>query len=89
MDRLAALRNKIRHFREEIAGIQESSGQFRRAVRNDAVAQAACGWRSERLQAIQRQLMQLSELGRGVGSTEQIKEKRSPRQHTVKQKPAA
>jgi hypothetical protein len=89
MDHLRALRDKIRHFREEIAGIQESSGQFRRAVRNDAVAQAAHGWRRERLQAIQRQLMQLSDLSHRVVSTEKVKEKPHPRLRPFKQKPAA
>jgi hypothetical protein len=89
MDHLRALRDKIRHFREEIAGIQESSGQFRRPVRNDAVAQAAHGWRRERLQAIQRQLMQLSDLGPRVVSTEKMKEEPRSRLRPVKHKPAA
>ena len=89
MDHLRALRDKIRHFREEIAGIQESSGQLPRAVRNDAVVHAVHGWRRERLQAIQRQLLQLSDLSHSVVSTEKVKEKPHPRLRPLKRKPAA
>jgi hypothetical protein len=89
MDHLRVLRDKIRRFREEIADIQELNGQFRRAVRNDAAAQVAHGRRLERLQAIQRELMQLAELGRRVVSTAQMTEEHRPRPHTVKQKRAA
>jgi hypothetical protein len=89
MDHLRVLRDKIGRFREEIADIQELNGQFRRAVRNGAAAQVAHGRRLERLQAIQRELIQLAELGRRVVSTAQMTEEHGSRPHTVKQKRAA
>jgi hypothetical protein len=89
MDYLGVLRDKIRGFREEIAEIQELNGQFRRAARNDAVAQVAHGQRSERLQAIQHELGQLARLGSRVVLTEQMKEQHRPPTRLVKQKPAA
>jgi len=64
MDHLGVLRDKIGRFREEIADILELNDEFRRAVRNGAVAQVAHGRRHERLQAIQRELVQLADLGR-------------------------
>jgi hypothetical protein len=70
MNYLGVLRNKIRHFREEIADIQELNGQFRHATRNGTVAQVAHGQRSERLQAIQHELGQLARLGGRVDLTE-------------------
>jgi hypothetical protein len=89
MDYLGVLRDKIRHFREEIADIQELNGQFRRAARNDKVAQVAHGQRSQRLQAIQHELGQLARLGSRVVLTEQMREKRRSPTHLIKQKPAA
>jgi hypothetical protein len=89
MDYLGVLRDKIKGFREEIAEIQELNGQFRRAARNDAVAQVAHGQRSERLQAIQHELGQLASLGSSVVLTEPMKDQHRSRLHLVKQKPAA
>jgi hypothetical protein len=89
MDHLGVLRDKIGRFREEIADIQELNDEFRRAVRNGAVAQLAHGRRHERLQAIQRELVQLANLGRRAGSTEQIKGKHRSRRRVVKHKRAA
>ena len=89
MDHLGVLREKIGRFREEIADIQELNDQFRRAVRNGAVAQIAHGRRHERLQAIQHELVQLADLGRRVHSTEQMKEKHGSRLSLVKQERAA
>ena len=89
MDYLGVLRDKIRGFREEIADIQEVNGQFRRAARDDKVAQVAHGRRSERLQAIQHELGQLASLGSRVILTAPMKEQHRSRVHLVKQKPAA
>jgi len=89
MDHLGVLREKIGRFREEIAGIQELNDQFRRTVRNGTVAQVAHGRRQERLQAIQHELVQLSDLSRRVVSTEQMKEKHRSRLQSTKQKRAA
>jgi hypothetical protein len=89
MDHLGVLRDKIGRFREEIAGILELNDEFRRAVRNGAVAQVAHGRRHERLQAIQRELVQLADLSRRVVSTEQMKEKHRSRLPVVKDKRAA
>ena len=89
MDHLGVLREKIGRFREEIADIQELNDQFRRAVRNGAVDQIAHGRRHERLQAIQRELVQIADLGRRAVSTEQMKEKHRSRRRVVKHKGAA
>jgi hypothetical protein len=89
MDHLQVLRDKIGRFREEIADIHESNQQFRRAVRNGSAAHVAHGQRSERLQEIQRELLQLASLGKEVVSTEQTKQKHSPRPHPAKQTRAA
>jgi hypothetical protein len=72
----------------EIADIQELNQQFRRDGGNGADVQVAHGQRSERLQGIQHELVQLADLGRIV-STEQMKEKHHPGLHPVKQKRAA
>ena len=89
MDHLGVLRAKIGRFREEIAVILELNDEFRRAVRNGVLAQVAHGRRHERLQAIQRELVRLAELGRRVVSTEQMNETHRSRLHVVKQKGAA
>ena len=89
MNYLGVLRDKIRHFREEIADIQELNGQFRHSPRNGTGAQVAHGQRSERLQAIQHELGQLARLGGRVDLTEQIEEQRRSRTHLVKRKRAA
>jgi len=89
MDHLGVLRDKIGRFRKEIADIQELNDEFRRAVRNGRLAQIAHGRRHERLQAIQRQLVQLADLGRRAVSTEEMKEKRRSRRRVVKHKRAA
>jgi hypothetical protein len=89
MDHLGVLRDKIVRLRVEIADIQALNQQFRRDGGNGADIQVAHGQRSERLQAIQHELVQLADLGRRVVSTEQMKEKQRSRTHPVKQKPAA
>ena len=89
MDYLGVLKDKIGRLRVEIAGIQELNEQFRRDGRNGTGVQVAHGQRSERLQEIQRELLQLADLGRRVVSTERMAEKHPSRPHTVKQKRAA
>ncbi len=89
MNHLGVLRNKIGILRVEIADIQELNQQFRRDGRNGTGVQVAHGQRSERLQGIQHELMQLADLGRGVVSTEQMKENHHSQPHLVERKRAA
>jgi hypothetical protein len=89
MDYVGVLRGKIGRLWVEIADIQELNKQFRRDGRNGTGVQVAHGQRSERLQEIQRELLQLADLGRRVVSTERMAEKHPSRPHTVKQKRAA
>jgi len=89
VDYLAIFRGKIWRFREEIASIQELNRQFRRDGGNGAGVQVTHGQRGERLQQIQRELLQLADLGRKVVSTEQMTKQPSPRLHPLKQKAAA
>jgi len=81
MDHLLVLRDKIGRLREEIADIQKSNEQFRRDRLNGPHAHVAHGKRMERLQAIQQELVQLSDLGRKIVSTEQMREKQRTRLH--------
>src|ERR1035441_10765852 len=81
MDHLGVLRDKIGRLRVEIAGIQELNRQFRRDGGNGTGVQVAHGQRSDRLQGIQHELVQLADLGRRVVSTEELKEQRSE-EHT-------
>ena len=89
MDHLTVLRDKIGRLREEIADIQVLNEQFRREGWNGAEGQVAHGRRNERLQAIQHELVRLSDLGRKVVSTEHMREKHRSRLHLVKQKRAS
>jgi hypothetical protein len=89
MDHLLVLREKIAHLREEIADIQKLNEQFRREGGNGTEAQIAHGRRSDRLQAIQHELVRLADLGRKVVSSEQMKEKHRTRLHLVHQKQAS
>lgn len=89
MDHLVVLRDKIARLREEIADIQKLNEEFRRDGWNRADAQVAHGLRNERLQAIQRELVRLADLGRKVISTEQITERNRTRLHLIKQKRAS
>jgi len=87
MDHLVVLREKIASLRVEIADIQQANEQFRRHGLKLANAQVADGQRNERLQAIQQELARLSDLGRKVVSTEQMREKH--RAQLAKQKAAS
>jgi hypothetical protein len=75
MEHLNVLREKIVRLRVEIAHIQELNKQYRLRDRNGTESQVAHGQRNERLQEIQQELVQLSNLGRKVLSIEQRKEK--------------
>ena len=89
MDYLGVFRAKIERLRGEIADIQELNRQCRSDGRNGTGIQVIHGQRSERLIGIQRELLQLTDLGRKVVSTEQMKGKPSLRLHPIEQKPAA
>ena len=89
MDHLGVLRDKIGRLRVEIAGIQELNRQFRRDGGNGTGVQVAHGQRSDRLQGIQHELVQLADLGRRVVSTEELKEQPRFQLHPAKQKRAA
>jgi hypothetical protein len=60
MDYLGVVPAKIGRLRVEIAGIQELNQQFRRDGRSGTGVQVAHGQRSERLQQIQHELVQLA-----------------------------
>ena len=78
MDHLGVLRNKIGRLRVEIADIQELNRQFRLDGGNGVDVQVAHGRRSERLQGIQHELVQLDNLGRRDVSTEQLRKSTAP-----------
>jgi hypothetical protein len=82
-------RDKIGRLRVEVTDIQVLNQQFRRDGGNGTGSQLAHGQRSERLQAIQHELVQIADLGRRVVLTEQVKERHSSRLRPVKQKRAA
>ena len=79
MDHLLVLREKIANLRDEIAEIKKLNEQFRRDGGHGTEAQVAHGLRSDRLQAIQQELVRLADLGRKVISAEQMKEKHRAR----------
>jgi len=83
MDHLAVLREKIGRLRDEIAHLQELNDRYRRQRHNETEAQIAHGKRLERLQEIQKELVQLAGLGRRVLSVEQRKEEHRSRLHLV------
>jgi hypothetical protein len=89
MDHLLVLREKIGRLREEIADIQKLNEQFRRDGGQGTEAQVAHGQRSDRLQAIQQELVRLADLVRKVVSAEQMKEKHRTRLHLVQQNRAS
>ena len=89
MDHLLVLREKIGHLREEIADIQKLNEEFRRDGGHGTEAQVAHGQRSDRLQAIQHELVRLADLGRKVVSSEQMKEKHRTRLNLIQQKRAS
>jgi hypothetical protein len=64
MDHLEVLREKIERLRTEISEIRLLNERHRLGGENGTEAQVAHGQRHERLQAIQRELAQLSAFGR-------------------------
>ena len=84
MDHLEVLREKIARLRSEIADIQELNEQYRFGRQKGAEADIAYSHRQERLQEIQEELVQLSQLGRRTLSIEQMREKHRSRLHLVK-----
>src|SRR5204862_336957 len=81
MDHLIVLQDTIGRLREEIADIHRLNQQFRRHGAKAADAQVAHGRRNERLQAIQHELVRLSDLARKVVSTEYMRENHRSRLH--------
>jgi hypothetical protein len=79
MDHLTVFRDKIGRLRVEITDIQVLNQRFRRDGGNGTGSQLAHGQRSERLQAIQHELVQIADLGRRVVFTEQVKERHRSR----------
>jgi hypothetical protein len=81
---LDVLREKIVRLRSEIADIRTLNEQYRREDSNEPDAEVAHNQRLERLEAIQRELAQLAELGLKVRSVEEMKEKHRSRIHLVR-----
>ena len=84
MDHLEALREKIARLRSEIADIQELNERHRFGRQKGAEADIAYRDRQDRLQAIQEELVQLSQLGHKTLSIEQMREKHRSRLHLAK-----
>ncbi len=84
MDHLEVLREKIAGLRAEIAELQELNDQYRRGSRNEPQAQIAHSQRHERLEAIQKELAKVADLGRRVRSIEQMKEQHRTRPYLEK-----
>lgn len=84
MNHLEVLREKIARLRSEIADIQELNEQYRFRGQKGAEADIVHGQRHERLQQIQEELVQLSQLGHKTLSMEQMREKHRSRLHLAK-----
>ena len=89
MDHLEVLREKIARLRSEIAHIQQLNKEYRLRETNGTEAQVAHGQRHERLQAIQQELAQVSDLGRRIHSVDKMRETTHARLHLVKQSQAS
>ncbi len=85
MDHLEVLREKIARLRSEISDIQQLNTSYRLHKASGTEAQVAHGQRQERLQEIQEELLQLSNLSQKVLSLEQVREKHRSRLHLEKQ----
>jgi hypothetical protein len=84
MDHIAVLREKIAHLRSEIAEIQEQNDRYRFGAQRGAEAEIAHVQRQERLQEIQEELIQLSNLSHKALSIAQMRENHRSRLHPVK-----
>jgi hypothetical protein len=81
MDHLEVLLKKVARLRSEIADIQELNEQYRFGGQK---AEATHSHRQERLQEIQEELVQLSQLGHKTLSIEQMREKHRFQLHLVR-----
>ena len=81
MDHLEVLREKVNRLREEIAEIQHFNNRTQLYGKNDPKAQLAHIKRQERLQAIQRELVQIAALGPKIRLIEEMKAKHRFRLH--------
>jgi hypothetical protein len=84
MDHLDVLRQKIARLRSEIADIQRLNDRYRFQGKKDTAAQFAHTLRLERLQEIQQELVQLSNLSHKALSIEEMREKHRSRLHLAK-----
>lgn len=84
MDHLEVLREKIARLRSEIANIQELNERYRFRGQTGAEADIAHSHGQERLQEIQEELVQLSQLGHKTLAIERMREKHRSRLHHVK-----
>jgi hypothetical protein len=89
MNQVEVLREKIARLRAEIADIQRSNLDYRLREWNGTDAQVAHGRRQERLQAIQRELAQVSDLGRRIHSIDKMREEHRADPRIVKQEKAS
>ena len=84
MDHIDVIRKKIARLRLEIAGIQELNDRYRFRRKYDTEAETAHVQRHQRLEAIQYELNQLSNLNRKAVSIEQMRENLNVRLHYTK-----
>ena len=84
MDHIEVLREKIARLRLEIADIQGLNDAYRFGRQRGAEAEIAHVQRQERLQKIQEELIQLSDLSHRVLSIERMRENHRSRLHPVK-----
>ena len=87
MDHIAVLRENIARLRLEIADIQALNDRYRFGVRHGAEAEIAHVQRQERLQDIQEELVQLSNLSHKALSIAQMRENHRSRLHPLKRVP--
>jgi hypothetical protein len=87
MDQIAVLREKIARLRSEIADIQALNDRYRFGVQHGAEAEIAHVQRQERLQDIQEELVQLSNLSHKALSIAQMRENHHSRLHPIKRVP--
>ena len=84
MDQIAVLREKIARLRSEIADIQALNDRYRFGGQHGAEAEIAHLQRQARLQEIQEELIQLSNLTHKALSIEQMRENHRSRLHPEK-----
>ena len=87
MDHIAVLREKIARLRSEIADIQALNDRYRFGVQHRAEAEIGHVPRQERLQEIQEELIQLSNLSHKALSIAQMRENHRSRLHPLKRVP--